>query len=260
MTIYFLSDFGCADVYAGVVRAVLARHAPESRIIDLAHDLPPGDVRHAAVQLYAAMPHLEEGGVVLAVVDPDVGSARRALAVRGERLWYVLPDNGLLTLASELDVPLAAWSLEPERFAPEPVSFTFHGRDVFAPAAAHLARGGSPEDLGQPVDPEGMVRMPLWTEEGDEGEVVTFDRFGTAITNLRPRGRPEAVHLVGRPVPFKDTFASVPEGEAVAFVGSSGLVEVAIRGGSLKQKLRLVEGAAVSLYWPEEEPPPLDLG
>jgi len=259
MPIYFLSDFGCADVYAGVVRAVLEHRAPGARVIDLAHDLPPGDVRHAAVQLYAAVPYLEEGGVVLAVVDPGVGSARRALAVRGERLRYVLPDNGLITLAAELDPPQAAWALDPGRYVEGPVSATFHGRDVFAPAAAHLAQGLPAAALGEEADPEGLVRLPLWTVEGDEGEVVTFDRFGNAITNLRPAQRPEAAHLVGRRIPFRDTFADVPEGEAVAYLGSAGLVEIALRGGSLREKLRLVEGATVTLHGPEEEPPPLEL-
>ncbi len=257
MPIYFLSDFGSADVYAGVVRSVLAHRAASVRVVDLGHGLPPGDVRHAAVQLYAALPYLEEGGVVLAVVDPGVGSDRRALVVRGERLWYVLPDNGLITLAAELDPPRAAWALAPERYAPGPVSPTFHGRDVFAPAAAHLAQGTPPATLGEAVDPEELVRLPLRTVEGNEGEVITFDRFGNAITNLRPRERPEAVHVVGRHIPFMNTFSDVPEGEAVAYLGSSGLVEIAVHGGSLREKLRLIEGAAVDLHGPEAEPPPL---
>ena len=260
MTVYFLSDFGGVDVYAGVVRAALLRRAPGAVLVDLAHDLPAGDVTHAAVQLYAAAPYLADGGVVLAVVDPGVGGLRRALAVRGERLWYVLPDNGLITLAAELDPPKAAWALEPARYADGPVSATFHGRDVFAPAAAHLAQGLPPEALGTAINPEGLVRLPLWTVEGDEGEVLTFDRFGNAITNLRPRQRPEEAHVVGRRLPFRDTYTDVAEGEAVAYLGSTGLVELAVRGGSLRKVFRLHEGAAVNLHGPEEEPPPLDIG
>ncbi len=259
MPIYFLSDFGSADVYAGVVRAVLRRRAPDVTVVDLAHDLPPGDVRHAALQLYAAVPYLEEGGVVLAVVDPGVGSQRRALALRGKRLWYVLPDNGIFTLVRELDPPRAAWELDPALYAPGPVSATFHGRDVFAPAAAHLAQGLPPAALGEEIDVESPFRLPLWTVEGSEGEVIGFDRFGNAITNLRPRERPEAVHVVGRRVPFKNTYADVSEGEAVAYLGSSGLVEIAIRGGSLREKFRLHEGAAAHLHGQETEPPPLEL-
>lgn len=260
MTVYFLSDFGTADVYAGVVRSRIVERAPGVRLLDLAHDLPPGDVRHASVQLYAAVPYLEPGGILLAVVDPGVGSSRRALALRGERLWYVLPDNGLFTLAAELDPVRAAWSLEPARYTTGVVSNTFHGRDVFAPAAAHLALGMPPAALGEAIDPEGLVRLPLATSPGPEGEVLTFDRFGNAISNLRPSQRPETVHLAGRPVPFRQTFSDVPEGEAVAYLGSSGLVEVAIHGGSLRDRFGLTVGAAVTLHGPEDEPPPLELG
>lgn len=259
-TVYFLSDFGCRDVYAGVVRAVVVARAPAARLLDLAHDLPAGDVRHAAFQAYAAQPFLAANGVLLAVVDPGVGSERWALAVRGERLWYVAPDNGLLSFALERDPPQSAWRLQPERYTDRPVSNTFHGRDVFAPAAALLAAGVPPAALGEEVDPNELKRLPLSIVVGNEGEVLTFDRFGNAITNLRPQGTPEAAHLVGRRVPFKNTFADVPEGETVAYLGSAGLVEIAVRGGSARERLRLVEGAAVDLHGPEEEPPPLELG
>jgi len=258
-TVYFFSDFGCQDVYAGVVRAVVAARAPGARLLDLAHDLPAGDVRHAAFQAYAAQPFLEENSVLLAVVDPGVGSERWAVAVRGERLWYVAPDNGLLSFALERDPPRSAWRLLPERYSEGPISNTFHGRDVFAPAAALLAAGTPPATLGIEVDPARLKRLPLSIVLGNEGEVLTFDRFGNAITNLRPRGMPEVVHLVGRRVPFGKTFTDVPEGEIVAYIGSAGLVEIAVRGGSARERLRLVEGAAVSLHGPEEEPPPLEM-
>ncbi len=244
-TVYFLSDFGCHDVYAGVVRAVVAARAPAARLLDLAHDLPAGDVRHAAFQAYAAQPFLEANGVLLAVVDPGVGSERWALAVRGEHLWYVAPDNGLLSFALERDPPQSAWRLLPERYAEGPVSNTFHGRDVFAPAAALLAAGVPPAALGEEVDPAKLKRLPIGIVSGDEGEVLTFDRFGNAITNLRPPGTPEAAHLVSRRVPFKNTFADVPEGEAVAYLGSAGLVEIAVRGGSARETLGLHRGDEV---------------
>jgi S-adenosylmethionine hydrolase len=254
-TVYFLSDFGCRDVYAGVVRAVLLAWAPAARVVDLAHDLPPGDLRHAAFQLYAAQPYLEPGGVVLAVVDPGVGTQRRALAVRGERLWYVAPDNGLLTLALQRDPPQTAWEINPARLGGPPPSATFHGRDVFAPAASLLARGLPPAALGEEVDPSSLERLPVAIETGNEGEVLTFDRFGNAITNLSLAATPEAAHLVGRRIPFGRTFADVPAGEAIAYVGSSGLVEIAIHGGSARERFRLLEGAVVDLHGPEEEPP-----
>lgn len=256
-TVYFLSDFGGSDVYAGVCRAIIGRRAPAARLVDLAHDLPPGDVVHAAYQLYAALPYLEEGGVVLAVVDPGVGGERRALAVRGKKLWYVAPDNGLLSLALELDPPTAAWELDPVRYTDEPVSATFHGRDVFAPAAALLAAGLPAGQLGTEVDVGSLVHTGPGIERGAEGEVLTFDRFGNAITNLSPKEKPEAVHVVGRRLPFVRTFADVAPGEALAYLGSAGLVEIAVNGGSAREVLRLLPGAAVNLHGPEEEPPPL---
>jgi len=246
-TVYFLSDFGVRDVYAGVVRAVLRQRAPGAGVVDLAHDLPPGDLRHAAFQLYAAVPYLEPGGVVLAVVDPGVGTARRALAVRAERLLYVLPDNGLISLAAQRDPPQRVWRLEPERWAAGLVSATFHGRDVFAPAAAHLAAGRPPAALGPEVDAGGLAQLEVDVVPGSEGEVLTFDRFGNAITNLEPEALPEAVLVSGHRLPVGRTFADVPPGEALAYRGSSGLLEIAVNRGSARGALGLVEGAAVRL-------------
>ncbi|WP_457629503.1 SAM hydrolase/SAM-dependent halogenase family protein [Oceanithermus sp.] len=246
-TVYFLSDFGVRDVYAGVVRAVLRQRAPGAGVVDLAHDLPPGDLRHAAFQLYATVPYLEPGGVVLAVVDPGVGTARRALAVRAERLLYVLPDNGLISLAARRDPPQRVWRLEPERWAAGLVSATFHGRDVFAPAAAHLSAGRPPAALGPEVDAGGLAQLEVDVAPGSEGEILTFDRFGNAITNLEPEALPEAVLVSGHRLPVGRTFADVPPGEALAYRGSSGLLEIAVNRGSAREALGLVEGTAVRL-------------
>ena len=235
----------------------MASRAPEAALIDLAHDLPPGDVQHAAYQLYAAAPYLQAGGVVLAVVDPGVGGGRRALAVRGQKLWYVAPDNGLLSLVFELDPPTLAWELDPEAYSQGPISATFHGRDVFAPAAALLAAGFPASGLGEEVDPASLVRSGPGISYSTAGEVLTFDRFGNAITNLKPQEVPEAIHVVGRHLPFVRTFSDVPPGEALAYLGSAGLVEIAVNGGSIQEDLRLLPGAAVSLQLAEEEPPSL---
>ena len=254
--VYFLSDFGNGDAYAGVVRALAGRSAP---VIDLAHDLPAGDIMHAAFQLYSAVPFLEAGAVVLAVVDPGVGGPRRPLVVRGKKLWYVVPDNGILSLATDADPPERAWELDPAKFTSEPISNTFHGRDVFAVAAALLAGGFPAAGLGLEVEPDSLVHLEPGISHSDEGEVITFDRFGNAITNLAPAETPEAVSVVGRYIPFARTFSDVAPGEALAYLGSSGLVEIAINGGSLREELRLLPGAAVNLLAPEEEPPLLAL-
>ncbi|GLV48168.1 hypothetical protein TJA_13240 [Thermus sp. LT1-2-5] len=257
--VFFLSDFGLEDPYVGVVKAVLAQRAPGVKAVDLAHELPPQDLRRAAYALFEAVPYLPEGSVVLAVVDPGVGTARRAIAALGRRA-YVGPDNGLFTLAWLLDPPRQAYALErlsppsPQGLEPlpgwRPGGFTFHGRDRFAPAAAHLALGLPPEALGEEVPVESLLRLPLNLTLGPEGEVLTFDRFGNAITTLLQAPLGGWVEVAGQKVPIRRTFGEVGEGEGVAYLGSAGLLEIAVNRGSAREALGLREGLAVRLIGP----------
>ncbi len=254
--VFFLSDFGLQDPYVGVVKAVLRERAPGVEVVDLAHDLPPQDLRRAAYALFEAVPYLPEGAVLLAVVDPGVGTSRRAVAARGRR-WYVGPDNGLFTLAWLLDPPRKAFLLEdllppsPKGVLPlpgwRPGGATFHGRDRFAPAAAHLALGLSPEALGREVPPESLLRLPLSLGQGPRGEVLTFDRFGNAITTLLRAPLGGWVEVAGRRLPIRRTFGEVAVGEALAYLGSAGLLEIALHGGSAREALGLREGMPVEL-------------
>lgn len=241
--VYFLSDFGLEDPYTGVVKAVLKGRAPGVEVVDLAHDLPPQDLRRAAYALYEALPFLERGSVVLAVVDPGVGSNRRAMAALGERI-YVGPDNGLFTLAWLLDPPREAFLLS------RPTSSaTFHGRDLFAPAAAHLALRLPPKALGPGLDPKDLIRLPLALAER-EGEILTFDRFGNAITTLTqapPGGWVRVGGPIGRRIPIRRTYAEVPPGEVLAYLGSAGLLEIGVNRGSAREALGLREGEPVVL-------------
>jgi len=164
------------------------------------------------------------------------------------------PDNGLFTLAWLLDPPRRAFLLEPPRPRPKaalpgwaPGEATFHGRDVFAPAAAHLALGLPPEGLGPEVPVETLARLPLALTEGPEGEVLTFDRFGNAITTLLRAPVGGFVEVGGRRVPVRRTFGEVPEGAPVAYLGSAGLLEVAVNRGSAREALGLKEGMPVRL-------------
>lgn len=258
--VFFLSDFGLEDPYVGVVKAVLRERAPGVKAVDLAHDLPPQDLRRAVYALFEAVPYLPEGAVVLAVVDPGVGTSRRAVAVWGRR-WYVGPDNGLFSLAWLLDPPRRAFLLErvlppsPQGALPgwRPGEATFHGRDRFAPAAAHLALGLSPEALGLEVPLEGLKRLPLALTPGPEGEVLTFDRFGNAITTLLQAPLGGSVEVAGRRLPIRRTFGEVAAGEALAYLGSAGLLEIAVNGGSAREALGLREGMPVRLLL---APPP----
>jgi S-adenosylmethionine hydrolase len=272
-----LTDFGNAELYAGVMRAVIARLAPRARTIDLTHDIPPGDVATAAFRLWQAAPHLPDRTVVLAVVDPGVGTERRAVAVAFPRLLCVGPDNGIFTylLAAHLGAP----AVEIRQSGGGEVSATFHGRDVFAPAAARLAAGAPLSRLGAPA--AGLVRLPLprlelggaAVGESVTGVVVCVDRFGNAITSIgalrREAGRialapwlpgcaaaavREAGARVelpgGRAVPLARTFADVPEGSPVAYIGSDGLLEIAVNRGSAREALGLAPGAEVTLASP----------
>lgn len=236
--IYFVSDFGTSDVYAGIVEAVIATIAPDVRVVHLAHGVPPQDVRNASWQLFAATPYLPRGSIVLAVVDPGVGSARRALVVETERLTFVAPDNGLLEAALTIDPPRRAFALENPQLRRAEVSSTFHGRDVFGPAAAHLARGVDPSAFGPAVhDP---VRLGLAPTHDRRGAIWTFDRFGNAITTLfsTPASK---VRVGARELPYTTCYAEVAPGEALALSGSSGLVEISVRDGSAREVLGLKE-------------------
>src|SRR5919201_2979857 len=187
----FLSDFGLEDGFVGTCHGVIKRIAPEVQIIDLTHGIPPQGVLHGALVLAKALEYVPPG-VHLAVVDPGVGTARRPLALEdGEGRLYVGPDNGLLVPAAEAGGGIAAaHELANPRYALQPVSRTFHGRDLFAPAAAHLALGVPPAELGPPLDPEVLVRIDL--PEPDVGPsriratVLGVDRFGNEQLNVGP--------------------------------------------------------------------------
>jgi S-adenosylmethionine hydrolase len=187
--ISFLSDFGLQDDFVGTCHGVIKRIAPEAQIIDITHGIEPQAVLQGALVLASTVPYMPEG-VHLAVVDPGVGSDRRCLALQdavGRR--YVGPDNGLLVPAAEKPGSIVqAWELTNAAYMLEPVSRTFHGRDVFAPAAAHLATGVAPEELGPAVDPQSLVRLELPKPEVGEARiratVLYIDRFGNVQLNL----------------------------------------------------------------------------
>src|ERR687888_556666 len=185
----FLSDYGLQDEFVGTCHGVIKRIAPDVQIIDLTHGIPPQDVLHGALVLAKALEYVPPG-IHLAVVDPGVGTARRPLALEdGEGRLYVGPDNGLLVPAAEAGGGIvAAHELVNPAYALQPVSRTFHGRDLFAPAAAHVALGVPLEELGPPLDPEVLVRLGLPEPEFEAARVgaraLYVDRFGNVQLNL----------------------------------------------------------------------------
>ncbi len=251
--ITLLSDFGLRDTYVAQMKGVILSLNPAARLIDITHEVAPGAVLEGALALESAAPWFPPGTVHLAVVDPGVGSARTALAAAAGGHFFVGPDNGLFSLVLAADPSPRLFRLREELVGAPKKSATFHGRDLFAPAAALLALGRPLEELGEPLSE--CVRLslpePRPVPGGLEGEVIHIDRFGNCVTNLRP------AHLEGRGVAgvaaggwrgaLRRTYADVAEGECLALWGSSGRLEVACRGGSAAQRLGLSVGDAVSL-------------
>ncbi len=240
--ITLLTDFGTADSYVAEMKGVLLSHAPGITLVDLSHQVPAGGIRTAAYLLGRTWHRFPGGSVHLVVVDPGVGTARPALAVHTGGHFFVAPDNGVLDPVAARD-DLQAFRLP---VAPD-VSATFHGRDVFAPAAALLATGASLQSVGTRMAGT-LERLTPREHEPGTGEVVHIDRFGNLVTDLVPDpDNPDGLiwlegHLIG---PVKSTFADVRPGERLAYLGSGGTLEIAVRDGSAARVLGAAVGSAV---------------
>lgn len=254
-----LTDFGTADGYAGVLKGVVLGLAPGIPLVDITHDIPPQDVAAGAWVLYTTWRNFPPGTIFLCVVDPGVGTARAPLAAfAGDRL-FVGPDNGLFGHVFAEAAPARAVRLDDPRFQGPGRSATFHGRDIFAPAAGHLAAGRRVEEIGSPLAPAGLLVTPLPapTREGATwvGTVLHADRYGNLITAFGPHlaaafaAAPGAVlSLDGRPIGARAaTFAEGPAGEPFVYEDSSGHLAVAVRNGSAAALLGLGRGAIVRI-------------
>jgi S-adenosylmethionine hydrolase len=250
------TDFGTSDWFVGTMKGVMLGINPRARIVDVTHGVPAGDIRAGAFALAAGCKFFAKGTVHVAVVDPGVGSEREAIAIETERYFFVGPDNGVLSWALRSERIREVRALKNEKYFLPEVSKTFHGRDIFAPVAAHLSRGAAIEKLG-PSKRE-FVRLD-WPEprtkgRGMEGEVIYIDRFGNAITNLGADvlnsfgGRRLEVFAKGkRQCSVEDCYAAVHPGKPVAVLGSSGFLEIAVNQGSAGRKLGLIPGTKVSV-------------
>lgn len=242
--ITLLTDFGTADGYVAEVKGVLTTLATGVPILDMSHDVPNHDIEFARLTLARYWKRFPAGTVHLVVVDPGVGSSRAAIAVESDGRFLVGPDNGVLSPSLfALDARVVTMPVDAT------ASPTFHGRDVFAPVAARLAMGESIFSVGEPnIDPI-RRRTPQPTRNADgamEGEVLTIDRFGNAITNLLARDI-STVFVANHAVRVVRTYADATEGELIALTGSSGLLEIAVRDGHAASRLRLMRGQKVIL-------------
>ena len=242
--ITLLTDFGTADGYVAELKGVLTVWAPNVPLLDMSHDVPAHDVAHARLTVARYWRRFPAGTVHVVVVDPGVGTLRAAIAVHSEGRFLVGPDNGVLSPALfALDARVIALPIDAN------ASPTFHGRDVFAPAAAQLALGADLSDLGDAHQDPIRLRTPQPRRQSDgslEGEVLTIDRFGNAITNLVACGAVR-VTIGSRQMRIVRTYGEVAPSELVALVGSSGFIEIAVREGNATAEVPVRRGERVSL-------------
>ena len=244
-----LTDFGLADTYVGQVKAAVLAVAPDATLVDLPHAVAPQDVFGGPLLLWSAVEPCPAGAVHLAVVDPGVGSARRAVAVRAKRGDVLVgPDNGLLVPAlRRLGGIDAAVELTRRRFWRATLSTTFHGRDIFGPVAGHLASGVALEQLGTAI--EDLVQLEFPAPHGTQGEVLHIDTYGNLVTNIAADVLPASyrVHIGQRVIEPAPNYAAVLPGRLLAIVGTYGLLEVSVREGSAAAELNAGRGTKVSV-------------
>jgi len=255
--ITLLTDFGERDTYVGQMKAVILSLAPQARLVDLTHAVPPQDILEGSFQLATAWRVFPPGTVHVAVVDPGVGTARRALACLAGKQYFVLPDNGVGTLVFRETPPHMVVALDRPQFFRHPVSRTFHGRDIFAPVAAPLASGTDLALLGTPIAPSEIVQLSLTpvvrTPERVQGPLLSIDHFGNCRTLIRPEDIPFAYETAlvrcGSVVihGIHTTYGDVKPGSPLALFGSHGGLEIAIRNGNAAHELGLRRGDLVEI-------------
>lgn len=250
-----LTDFGLRDHYVGTMKAVLLGSAPGVSIVDLGHEIAPGDVEAAAFSLLAAYPYFPVGTVHVVVVDPGVGSERRVIVVEAAGQRFVGPDNGVFSYILDREQGATVREVTERRFFRPAVSTTFHGRDIFAPLGAALARGVDPATLGPPIgDARRLPPLdPMISGDRIRGRVLHVDRFGNCVTNLsepllaggvvRLRGRGGELELLE----IRTTYAGAGPGVAFLIVGSSGFVEISVNAASAAEALGLSRGDPVEI-------------
>lgn len=257
--ITLMTDFGEADSYVAEMKGVILSICPNATLVDITHYVQPQDIQHGAFVLWAASRAFPPGTVHLAVVDPGVGTERRPIAVQTERAFYVAPDNGLLSLVLAEERPRQAVVLSNQAYYRQPVSTTFHGRDIFAPAAAYLHNGVPLKAFGPDAETLRLfpVPRPCWVREGLlAGQVLHVDGFGNVITNIRQSdadwGR-FAYAQVGRHRVRRlcRTYAEGAPREIIALFGSSGYLEFAEREGDAARRLGALAGTPVRVFFRE---------
>ncbi|MGB4259828.1 MAG: SAM-dependent chlorinase/fluorinase [Phycisphaerae bacterium] len=259
--IALLTDFGLRDHYVAAMKGMILQINPKATLVDVCHEIGSQDLFHGAFVLRQVLPYFPPETVFVAVVDPGVGSGRRILAARYSNRFVLAPDNGLLTLVHRDAELQDIRVVENRRYFASTISSTFHGRDIFAPVAAHLSRGVALAEFGPRAQQVHILSIAQSVRQPDgniAGQVMLVDRFGNLITNISEldisaaraprRGKPWEVFLGDRRIgPIQTTYADVGPGEPVALIGSSHLLEIAVNGGSAAEQFAAGAGAAVQL-------------
>jgi len=258
--ITMLSDFGLRDPYVAEMKAVVLSICPGATIIDLSHEVKKFDIRMGAFILASAAPYFPPGTIHVAVVDPDVGTRRRPLIVETPHALYVGPDNGILMLAAQKDGIYHVYNITNRRYMLPEISRTFHGRDIFSCAAAHLARGASPSEFGPEIHEYVFPTFARPSLEGDKlvGEIIHTDDFGNLITNISTEdlkkvnlkdGASFHIKLGDKTLTLRlcSAYGEVPKQEPLAIIGSSGFLEVAVNQGNASERSQIKTGDPVFL-------------
>jgi len=258
--IALLTDFGTSDIYVAEMKAVILSICPEAEIVDITHDIPKFNIRLGAIKLLEASRYFPEGTIHVGVVDPGVGTARRPIIVHAERHLYVGPDNGLLIPAAMQEGIKAVYHIENRKYLFPKISRTFHGRDIFAPTAAHLALGVKPSDFGRKIDDYVVIDLPKPRIVGNsiEGEILYIDQFGNSITNISEEmlhkigikdGCTLKVELEGREMKLRlvSAYGDAEVGEVLTIIGDNDLLEVSINRGNAAKSLNIKVGDRVRI-------------
>jgi len=257
--IVLMTDFGLQDPYAGIMKGVIAGISPHTTVIDLTHGISAQNILHGALLLGSSAPYFPDGTIFTAVVDPGVGTARNAIALVTEKQVFIAPDNGLLSAVMTTENIKGCFAITNPSFMLAGKSATFHGRDVFSPAAAHLANGVEPSRLGKAVNPDSCIcidfpeNSPCDSGSSWEGTVLYADVYGNLITSFTGdmiTGKENTAGIRtenGNILSVCRTYADVAQGVALAYTGSSGYLEIAIRNGNALRMLGLEAGDRITL-------------
>jgi len=248
MVVALLTDFGMQDYYVAAMKGVILSIDTNANIVDITHKIPPQDVATASFILKACYKDFPRGTIFVCVVDPGVGSDRRALVVETDSYKFVAPDNGLLDGVLSESVDFRAFSITNRKYMRRDVSNTFHGRDIFAPVGGHLSKGVPPSAFGEPValDIEDISKNS--SASPTDAKVIHIDHFGNLITDIRNEELPNdaALEIDGRLITkVYDFYAQARVGELFLIKGSSGLVEISLRDGSAQAELGIERGSGL---------------